>query len=479
MSKVKNAIVNSTITAFFIQGSSLVLTIVIARLLTPEEIGIYAISSVVALAFAEFKTLGAGIYLVREKTLDENKVRASLGVSILMSWLLGIALVVSSFFIADFYDIPEAIYILLIFSVTFFLSPYLSIPFSLLTRELNFHVQRNIKILSAISNLVITVAFILGGFSFYSIALGYSGSILVQVILLNFVYRHSSMTYKPSFRGLKPILTLGAYTSFAAFLKKANTLLPDAVIGKLGSATHVAMFSRGFGFSQFIFMTLRNGVGAVSLSYLSTVRREGGDISDAYTNGSYLFNGLAFPVLAVASLLSLPAIRLLFGDQWDEAAPIASCFMMWAAFRAVNFQFNDLAVAVGRPKLQVLREVISFITSLAICVYFFDYGLYTMAIAFVVAAAFEMFLIFALIKFFAKINFFKIIRLNIKNLLIALSCVAPIFLFGLHFDYREVSPLIVFTVSALFFPLWWIFCIFLFKHPLFYFISSAYKKSRD
>ncbi|PRD39322.1 UNVERIFIED_CONTAM: tagD [Trichonephila clavipes] len=235
----------------------------VARLLTPEEIGIYAISSVVALAFAEFKTLGAGIYLVREKTLDENKVRASLG---------------------------------------------------------------------------------------------YSGSIIVQVILLNFVYRHSSMMYKPSFRGLKPILSLGAYTSFAAFLKKANTLLPDAVIGKLGSATHVAMFSRGFGFSQFIFMTLRNGVGAVSLSYLSTVRREGGDISDAYTNGSYLFNGLAFPVLAVASLLSLPAIRLLFGDQWDQAAPIASCFMIWAAFRAVNFQFNDLAVAVGRPKLQVLRE---------------------------------------------------------------------------------------------------------------------------
>lgn len=479
MGKVKKAILNSSVTSLLLQVSSLILSIAIARLLTPEEIGIYAISSVLALAFAEFKTMGAGIYLVREKLLDESKIRASIGVSILMSWTLALFLIGASFVIADFYEIPEAVYILLIFSLTFFVSPYVSIPFSLLTRELNFHVQRNIKIIGAASNLILTVIFIISGFSYFSIALGYTSSILIQAVLLNFVYRHSLMVYIPSLRGLKPIFSLGMYTSAASFLKKANTLLPDAVIGKLGTATNVAMFSRGFGFSQFIFMTLRNGVGAVSLSYLSTVRREGGSISDAYTNGSYLFNGLAFPVLAVASMLSLPAIRLLFGDQWDQAAPIASYFMIWAAFRAVNFQFNDLAVAVGKPKFQVVREVVSFLTSLVICIFVFPYGLSVMAAAFVVASLLEMVFIFALIRVFAEVDIVKIIKLNSQNALIALICTIPLFLLGFYVDYREATPILVFAMSAVFFPLWWLGCIFVLKHPLSEFIANTYSSRKS
>src|SRR5690554_7371629 len=73
-----------------------------------------------------------------------------------------------------------------------------------------------------------------------------------------------------------------------------------------------------------------------------------------------MLGGLIWPVLAVASVVSLPAIYLFFGDQWLEAAPYASLIAWWAIFRMVHWFSSDLLMARGFEKVMVIKEAVVF-----------------------------------------------------------------------------------------------------------------------
>ncbi len=75
MGSVRRAILFSSVTRYSTRFISLFSAVVIARLLTPEEIGTFAIASAVVMMMSEFRLLGAGAYLIRESELTEGKVR--------------------------------------------------------------------------------------------------------------------------------------------------------------------------------------------------------------------------------------------------------------------------------------------------------------------------------------------------------------------------------------------------------------------
>ena len=76
-----------------------------ARLLTPDELGVYAIAGAVVLIASELKLMGTTSYLIREKELTEAKVRSGVGLSIIFSWGLGFSLAASSNYLSLFFDI--------------------------------------------------------------------------------------------------------------------------------------------------------------------------------------------------------------------------------------------------------------------------------------------------------------------------------------------------------------------------------------
>ncbi|EJI84204.1 hypothetical protein AEST_30380 [Alishewanella aestuarii B11] len=450
----------------FIQVITLIMSMVVARMLTPEEVGIYAISSALAMILAEFKILGAGAYLIREKFICSEKIKSALGLTIIMSFGLGFFIIVSANYVSSFYGIDDSRYLLWIISLTFFISPYTSIPYALLTRDMDFSSQRKIKIWSSILNLFSTVIFILNGFSYYSIALGYLAAMICQFVLINFIFQSKMMEYVPSFRNMGPIFRLGIMTSIGSLLNRSNTLLPDIVIGKLGTPVQVGIFSRGLGFVQFISHTLGNGISAVSFSYLSSVRRNGGNLENAYVKSSTLFNSIATPTLLVAALLSLPAIRLLFGNQWDEAAEIASYLMIWAALRAFHYQFSGLLITLGRTSFLLAREVLCFTLIISSCFFLYDLGIKYIAIGFMASALFEFIFLTLLLKYLINLSVIDFLKGVFLNLTLGALCAAPVLVFKSVFNLEDFSELLIAALVFLYLP----FAIFLFvtitKHPM-------------
>ncbi|MCH8538763.1 MAG: oligosaccharide flippase family protein, partial [Alkalimonas sp.] len=414
-----------------------------------------------------FKALGAGVYLVREEQIDTAKVGSALGLTMLMSWLLAAAIILLALPIARYYRIEEAPLLLLILSSTFIITPYVSIPYALLVRAMAFGELRNIKLLSALASFIATLAFIVLGYSFYALALGYALGFAMQLVLLNTLYRPLEMHYRPQFRQMRGIASLGLITTGAEFMKRASQVMPDLVVGRVGTTFEVGIFSRGQGFVQFLSDGLRMGVGIVSLPYIAEVKRNGGDLAAAYLRGSALFNALAWPVLAVAAVASLPVIRLLFGDQWDAAAPIASILMVWAGLKTLHFQFHSFMIALGRPYFTLWRESGNALAILMACVLLYSQGLQAMAYGFVAVAMMEACILLLVMRALIVLNLRHFISTILHNAVITLLCLLPVWLFHQQYDFQQGRPLLIVGTIALLMPFWWLLWLKVLRHPLY------------
>lgn len=87
-------------------GLQLIGTMVISRILTPEETGILAVAAVFAALASAFRDFGVGEYLIQEPDLTAKKIRAALSLNIVASWSMVILLFVLAPLAAQFYHSP-------------------------------------------------------------------------------------------------------------------------------------------------------------------------------------------------------------------------------------------------------------------------------------------------------------------------------------------------------------------------------------
>jgi teichuronic acid exporter len=81
-------------------GSMIILT----RILSPEDYGIYTIAIIFVFIANILRDFGVNNYLIKEETLTNEKLRSAFSLMIIISTLVGAALFFSAPFIADFYN---------------------------------------------------------------------------------------------------------------------------------------------------------------------------------------------------------------------------------------------------------------------------------------------------------------------------------------------------------------------------------------
>lgn len=465
MSIVRQAVIYSFASRYVLQLISLVTTMLVARLLTPAEIGTFAIASAIVMVISEFRLLGAGSYLVREKEIPVTKIRSALGLTFLISWGAGFSIFISAPYIADFYKLPEVSILFRILSISFLIGPFISIPSALLQREYDFKTLFRIALLSNIVGFIATIGLILAQFSFYALALGQIIRVVTEFLLVLWFCRRN-MVWMPSFSGLKPIASFGIFTSLAGLFRKAHVTVPDMVIGRMGNNIQVAMYSRGLGLVDFISQTLMASVNSVALPYLSEAKRSGKDIASAYTQASVLLGGIVCPVLAVAGVASVPTIRLFFGDQWDEAAPLASWLAVWGMLRCVHWLSVMVLMAHGAEKIMLFKEGAILFCLVMGVILSYPSGLESVAISFVGVGLVDVVLTSVVLR--------RTIKLDLLSFLIAWSgcagvtgvCAGVTFLLDQVVDFNHADYWRPILLIALVLPVAWLLSLKLFRHPL-------------
>lgn len=464
-----NSVLRSLLLSSFTQYAAKILgftsVVLFARLLTPEEIGIFAIASSISMLVTELRLLGTSDFLIRESGISQSKVSQAIGLSTLISWPLGIILISFAQTIESFYDIKGLAEIFYILSAGFFLAPFISTSTALYSRNMEYQNIMLTTLISQIITLLVSLVLILNDYSYISLAWGVTSGVITQFILISFLIP-KKYKLKPTYIGLKPLWRFGLLSATTNLLVRFEITASDLIIGKLGSPREVALYSRAQGFIEFLSQTIIMGIRPVALPYLSKASREKKDMGTEYIKATLLLGAISWPVLAVAGSLGEPLIYLFFGEQWLKAAPLVPALAIWTILRQVHTLSNSLLVAQHREGLMLLKQSIIFTVTIACIYYSYPYGLQNIANNMIYVGIIN-FIISSLAACTAvNITNFFFVKKMLPNIALTSICLISVVIIKNHPYFYSSTPLIKLAIIAASLPIIWISSVKLLNHPI-------------
>ena len=348
-----------------------VVSVLLARILSPDEIGVYSMTIVFVNLAHVFRDFGVSNYLQREAELTHDKIRSATGVVFASSWIIALGLYLSSEFLGDWFAEPEIVPVMQVLALGFAFIPFGSVTNSLLTREFAAKKQAYVNAASTIT--FCAAALILAKMGFGAMSLAWANLINILTGVLCFIpLRPRGLPWLPSFSHWRDVARFGAGSLLSATIKAINNAIPDVLLGKLGSAAQVGLLSRANSTVQIFIHVAGSTVSYGAVSYLGQAFHRGESLVPVLTRATVLLTGVGWSALALTSVLGKEIVLALYGAAWLDAVP-AILPLALAAAVMLAFHYIPLAVtAIGRPYLSAVPQLITLLARICFGVAFWD-----------------------------------------------------------------------------------------------------------
>jgi O-antigen/teichoic acid export membrane protein len=321
-------------------GSSMV----IARLLTPAEVGIYSIVMVLSGFVAVFRDLGAGQYMLRHPNLTPDVMRRTFTVQFSMGLVLSALVGFAGSPIAAFYGEPRMQLVCWVLAANFAVTPFLAYPVAWLTREMRFGHLAWTRAVGAVGGAAVSIGLVLNDLGPLSLAWGNLATTVAGLLLLLLAAR-PKLPWRLKWRGLGEVLAFGGGLTLVSLIGSLRASLPEIVVGRVLGLTQAGYLSRGQSLCSTFETLVMGAVGSVTLPFLARTHRQGLPLGPVLSRTLALLCGVGWPFFAMLAILAEPLILLLFGTQWREAvAPVRGLALAAAAFLPLSVVSSALVV---------------------------------------------------------------------------------------------------------------------------------------
>lgn len=452
-------------------------TLIISRILTPTEIGIFAVAAVISALASTFRDFGVAEYLIQEKELTPQKIRSAFGANVIVSWLMAILLFASSGPVADFYRQPGVAAVMRIQAISFLLVPFGAVTMAYFRRELNYRPIFIANLFANIASFAVATGGALAGFGYLSLAWSSVVGIAVTVAA-SVLMRPKAFPALPSFSGLGEVARFGKHAMGIYFFNQAGQSAPEAVIGRALDMASVAFFSRAYGLIEIFNRTVLRAVEPVCLPYFAKSTRLGQETRVSYLKATALLTGIGWPFLVYIGLVAYSAIRLLYGPQWMESVQLAQILCLVAVLRLPYFLASEVMIAAGRIDksnhlqfyLQIYR-VLGVLLVLPFGLAGACWGL--VAAAFVGAAISQRFLHRTI-----NLHFQDLVRACVPSALVTLLTVLPALVVLSLYTQTEENYFVLLAGCSFATGIAWLGALKIFNHPFWIEIMSIVSRFR-
>lgn len=349
MTAVRRSLVYSVLDSYSALVLQLAGTVVIARILTPEQTGIFAVAAVFAALASTFRDFGVAEYLIQERELTDDTIRASLAVNIAVSWIMAALLFCLAPTAAAFYRSSGVGDVMRVQSVNFLLIPFGAVTMAWFRREMNFKPIFIVGLLANTTSTAVGIVLALKGFGFMSLAWASLAGVVVTVAA-SICLRPRTFPRWPGLKGIRRVVQFGKYASGIYIFGQIGRGAPEMIIGRARDMAAVGMFNRAYGIVEIFHRLIVRSIIPVCLPYFAKEARETGTPRRALiTTISYL-TAIGWPFLACLGVVAYSAIRIMYGTQWMEAVPFAKIVCAAAAIELVYFPATEALLAVGRAR---------------------------------------------------------------------------------------------------------------------------------
>jgi O-antigen/teichoic acid export membrane protein len=361
---------NSLFYSFLDRYASLAITIVssmvIARLLTPAEIGVFSVTVVLLSFVSTLRDMGAGQYMVQEKELTIERIRAVWTVQLGLGVVMACIVLAASYPVALFYDEPRMRNVMLVVALNYVVNPFGSLTFTWLAREMRFESIAVMRFTSVLSGALVATWLAWKSFGPISLAFGSLASTVVNALAANF-FRPKFFPWLPGFSEVRRVLSFGSKLTLGTIVHDLAASAPELMLGKWQSLSATGLYSRSNGLVEMFRRLFVDAVGAVCLPWFARQSREHGSFAEPFVKATAYVTAFGWSFCLAVICLAHPMIRILYGPQWDQAVDltrvlsIAMIFTVPAVLCNAALLSSGAASAIARATIYSAAFTVVFV----------------------------------------------------------------------------------------------------------------------
>lgn len=349
MSAVRTSLALSFVEKYSVLLINIGATVVLARLLTPAETGLYSVAAGIVNVAQTLRDFGVGNYIIQEGDLTRRRLSTSLGISILLGAVMAGLFVAAAGPLSRTFDEPRLKTVVLILSLNFILVAFAAIGTARLQRDMNFHAALRIGIVAAAVHAGTSILMAYQGFG--AIGMAWASVAGISVFLVgNFICYAEDILLPPGFAEWRRVLGFGVLASGGYILQEVGQRAADVIVGRFLGFGAAGMFSRASGLVTLFQQALMNAIAPVALGALALIKRKEQDLTVPFLQFLGYTTAVAWPLLGMMALLAMPIIKVAFGSQWLPAVNSAQILCLAAGIAVLGRVAITMFTATGAAR---------------------------------------------------------------------------------------------------------------------------------
>ncbi len=439
--------------------------IVVSRLLTPQEIGVFSVAAGLAALANMLRVFGVSDFLVQERSLNDDVIRTSFTVNLIFAWTLAVIVFLASWQVGVFYGDSGVGRVMRVLSLTFLLVPFGVTAMALLKRDLAFGVLYKINTGQVLVRCAVTLSLVFLGFSYMSMAWASVGEMSALIIGCGIWGRGYNV------RGLslsqwRRVVPFGAKQTVVDLAVQLGQQSANVVVGRMLGLAAAGFYSRGYSVVNLFRGKVIGAIGAVAYPAFAAEHRQSNTASALFLRSLVYLTGISWPFFAFCAFMAFPIIRIPFGDQWGPAIPLMRWLCVAAIVATLIYQGNQFLTAIGRVGAAAVIEVQYQLARVALAIVAAFYSLEAVAASQVLVYVLATGLYYRKMRDFDTLTIGRCARALVPSAAVTVtaSIVPAIVLFWPHLLSRHLVP--AFVLAAAGAAAGWVAGVVFVKHPL-------------
>ena len=359
------------------QIMNFVVSIILARVLTPDDYGLVGLITVFISISLVFAQSGMGQALVQKKDANDEDFSTVFYYSLVFSLVLYIILFFAAPYIAGFYAEPELALMLRVLGTTVIIGAVNSVQHARVQKDMRFKMFFYATLVGTIVSAIAGIVMAYMGFGVWALVWQQLLSQLINTVVLWFTAKWRPMLLF-SVHKMKQLFGYSWKILCSSLIDTVYSNIYSLLIGKFYSSADLGYYNRGKQFPMMIVQNVNGSINSVMFPVLSEIQDDKGKFKAAVRRSIKTSTYMMFPLMAGLAAVAEPLVKILLTDKWLPAVPFIQFCCFTYAFWPVHTANLQAIKALGRSDVFLKLEIIKKIYGIAILVITLPFGLTAM-----------------------------------------------------------------------------------------------------
>lgn len=334
-------------------------TLIVIRLLAPEDYGLFAMGQVMLTLLSTMNGWGLASALIREDEVSEERLRQTLGMLILLNFGLTVIQFLAAPLVALWFEQPMVADLLRVQSLLYLAVPFCALPHAILSRRMDFRRPAQVRLAAAVAGAVTALTGALSGWGVWTLVAAPMIMLLTEAVGMTWAAR---APIRPIFRftGAGHIAGFGGVMTATQLFWFIQSQADVVIAGRVLDPHSLGVYSTGLFLAQLLAAKFVPPINEVAYAAYSRQQAEGQAhmIAPALLATVRLVMLVALPAYAGLAVVAPVLVPVLLGAKWIEIAPLLPILAGAMAMLTLQILFSPATNARGYPGIALRVTVL-------------------------------------------------------------------------------------------------------------------------